>query len=61
LFNQSPSSGIKFLQENGLLMNPLDINEIVKFVKDNPLLDKKIIGEYLSNRKNVHILEQYVK
>jgi brefeldin A-resistance guanine nucleotide exchange factor 1 len=61
LFNQSPSSGIKFLQENGLLMNPLDTNEIVKFVKDNPLLDKKIIGEYLSNRKNVHILEQYVK
>ncbi len=42
-------------------MNPLDTNEIVKFVKDNPLLDKKIIGEYLSNRKNVHILEQYVK
>ncbi|UJR20526.1 hypothetical protein I4U23_023653 [Adineta vaga] len=61
LFNQSASSGIKFLQENNLLSIPLDTNEIVKFLKDNPLLDKKIIGEYLSNRKNVHILEQYVR
>ncbi|CAF3886360.1 unnamed protein product [Adineta steineri] len=61
LFNQSASSGIKFLQENNLLSDPLDVHEIVKFLKDNPLLDKKIIGEYLSNRKNIHILEQYVK
>lgn len=61
MFNQSASSGIAFLQENGLLANPLDTNEIVRFLKDNPLLDKKIIGEYLSNRKNVHVLEQYVK
>lgn len=61
LFNQGPSSGLKFLQENLLLSDPLDITEIVKFLKDNPLLDKKVIGEYLSNRKNIHLLEQYVK
>ena len=61
LFNQNPSLGINFLQENGLLSKPLDINEIVKYLKDNPLLEKKVIGEYLSNRKNLHILEQYVK
>ncbi|CAF3574167.1 unnamed protein product [Rotaria sordida] len=61
LFNQNPSSGLKFLQENNLLSNPLDINEIVKYLKDNPLLDKKTIGDYLSNRKNIHVLEQYVK
>ncbi|CAF0759689.1 unnamed protein product [Adineta steineri] len=61
LFNQSPSLGINFLQENQILTNPLQINEIVKFVKDNPMLDLKVIGEYLSNRKNSSILEQYVK
>ncbi|UJR29178.1 hypothetical protein I4U23_010392 [Adineta vaga] len=61
LFNQNPSLGINFLQENQILTNPLQITEIVKFLKDNPMLDKKIIGEYLSNRKNVNILEQYVK
>ncbi|CAF3875585.1 unnamed protein product [Rotaria sp. Silwood2] len=61
LFNQNTSSGLKFLQENNLLSNPLDTNEIVKYLKDNPLLDKKVIGDYLSNRKNIHILEQYVK
>jgi hypothetical protein len=60
-FNQNPASGVTFLQECQLLAQPLDINEIVKFVKDNPMLDKKTIGEYLSNRKNIHILEQYVK
>ncbi|CAF2138284.1 unnamed protein product [Rotaria magnacalcarata] len=60
LFNQSPSLGINFLQENRIFANPLEINEIVKFLKDNPMLDKKIIGEYLSSRKNITILEQYV-
>ncbi len=61
MFNQSPSLGISFLQENQILTNPLQTNEIIKFLKDNPMLDKKIIGEYLSNRKNAAILEQYVK
>lgn len=61
LFNQTPSTGIKFLQENGFLASPLDIQQIVKYLKDNPLLEKKTIGEYLSNRKNLHILEEYVK
>ena len=60
LFNQNPLLGISFLQENRILKSPLDINEMVKFLKDNPMLDKKIIGEYLSNRKNASILEQYV-
>ncbi|CAF4255617.1 unnamed protein product [Rotaria sp. Silwood2] len=60
LFNQNPSLGINFLQENRIFTNPLELNEIVKFLKDNPMLDKKIIGEYLSNRKNIAILEQYV-
>jgi len=61
LFNQNPSQGITFLQENQIFSNPVEIDEIVKFLKDNPMLDKKIIGEFLSNRKNLHILEEYVK
>lgn len=61
LFNQNPSLGITFLQENQILSSPLQINEIVKFLKENPMLDKKTIGEYISNRKNVSVLEQYVK
>lgn len=61
MFNQNPSLGISFLQENQILSNPLEISEMVKFLKDNPMLDKKVIGDYLSNRKNAHILEDYVK
>ncbi|CAF1390661.1 unnamed protein product [Adineta ricciae] len=61
LFNQNPSLGITFLQENQILTNPLQVNEIVKFLKENPMLDKKVIGEYISNRKNANVLEQYVR
>jgi brefeldin A-resistance guanine nucleotide exchange factor 1 len=61
LFNQNPSLGITFLQENQIFNNPLQSSAIIKFLRDNPMLDKKIIGEYLSNRKNLHILGEYVK
>ena len=47
------------MQEQGLLSTPLDYGEIVTFIKENPKLDKKQIGEYLSNRKNKTVLEAY--
>lgn len=61
LFNQKPSSGLEFLQENGLLSNPLDMREVAEYLRHNPLLDKKVIGDFISNRKNNEVLEAYVK
>ena len=50
-----------FLQEQELFATPLDPGEIVTFLKENPKLDKKQIGEYICNKKHKPILEAYQK
>ena len=59
LFSVKPSKGIVFLQEQGILSVPLDPEEVVAFFKENPKLCKKMLGEYLSNKKNSKVLEAY--
>ncbi|KAJ8979326.1 hypothetical protein NQ317_006940 [Molorchus minor] len=60
-FNLKPKKGIQFLQEHGVLKQELDYQEIALFLRENPGLDKKMIGEYISNRSNLNILEAFVK
>ncbi|XP_050302323.1 Golgi-specific brefeldin A-resistance guanine nucleotide exchange factor 1 [Anthonomus grandis grandis] len=60
-FNTKPKKGIQFFQEHGVLKPELDVNEVAIFLRENPALDKKMIGEYVSNRSNLNILEAYVK
>ncbi|XP_077538391.1 sec7 domain-containing protein garz [Haemaphysalis longicornis] len=60
-FNSRPSKGIEFLQEHGLLSDPLDPTEVALFLRDNSQLDKKKIGEYIANRKNLKVLDAFVK
>lgn len=57
-FNQKPSKGIEFLYENGLV-NCED--DVVHFLRNNSRLDKKQMGEYLSNKKNMEILSKFVQ
>ncbi|KAI5636572.1 sec7 domain-containing protein [Phthorimaea operculella] len=52
LFNQKPEKGIEFLQEHGVLATPLDPHEVAMFLRENPDLDKKMIGEYLCKRSS---------
>jgi brefeldin A-resistance guanine nucleotide exchange factor 1 len=63
LFNQRPEKGIQFLQENGILNLNLEPLEVAHFLRESPGLDKKMIGEYISKKKNVEkgILEVFVK
>lgn len=63
LFNQRPDKGIQFLQENNYLNSQLDPLEVAHFLRENSGLDKKMIGEYISKKKNVEskILETFVK
>jgi len=56
-----PLRGITYLQENELLSSPLDAREVVRFIKENPKLDKKQIGEFISNKKYSAVLEEYQK
>jgi brefeldin A-resistance guanine nucleotide exchange factor 1 len=55
---QKQRKGIQFLTENKLISNEMDI---VSFLRDNPKLDKKQIGEYLSNKKNLKVLQTFVE
>ncbi|GFR62155.1 Golgi-specific brefeldin A-resistance guanine nucleotide exchange factor 1 [Elysia marginata] len=59
-FNQKPSKGLAYLQEQGLLSKPLIPAEVVTFLRENHRLDKKMIGEYISDRRNKEVLEAYV-
>ncbi|KAK9718628.1 Guanine nucleotide exchange factor in Golgi transport N-terminal [Popillia japonica] len=59
-FNIKPKKGIQFLQEHGVLKPDLDPHEIVQFLRENPSLDKRMIGEYISSRNNPQVLEAFV-
>ncbi|GJQ80967.1 putative regulation of ARF protein signal transduction [Trypoxylus dichotomus] len=59
-FNIKPKKGIQFLQEHGVLKQELDPHEIVQFLRENPGLDKRMIGEYISSRNNPQVLEAFV-
>jgi len=61
LFNQKPSRGIEYLQENRLLSKPIDPSEVAKFLRENPHLCKNMIGEYISNKKNLNVLKSFVR
>ena len=60
-FNTKASKGIEFLQSQGLLSEPLDPTEVAHFLRENPLLDKRAIGDYVSAKKNSQILRAFVK
>ncbi|XP_031695307.1 Golgi-specific brefeldin A-resistance guanine nucleotide exchange factor 1-like isoform X2 [Anarrhichthys ocellatus] len=59
-FNQKPKKGIQFLQDKGLLSSPLDNDQVAQWLRENPRLDKKMIGEYVSDRKNMELLDSFV-
>ncbi|KAK1791614.1 hypothetical protein P4O66_013617 [Electrophorus voltai] len=59
-FNQKPKKGIQFLQEKGLLSSPMDNSEVAQWLRENPGLDKKMIGEFISDRKNMELLDSFV-
>jgi len=60
-FNLKPIKGISYLQEHEMLSSPLDPREVVRFIKENSKLDKKQIGEFISNKKYAAVLEEYQK
>ncbi|CAL8298087.1 unnamed protein product [Merluccius merluccius] len=59
-FNQKPKMGIQFLQENHLLSSPMDNNQVAQWLRENPRLDKKMIGEIVSDRKHMELLDSFV-
>lgn len=60
-FNKKPKTGIASLTESGLLSTPFNPDELVYLFKENQLMDKKTVGDYIGDRKNTKILESFVK
>ena len=60
-FNTKPKKGIEFLQEHSLLSTPLNPEEIAKFLKENPKLDKKMVADYIGDRRNAKVLDAFVR
>ncbi|XP_072748156.1 Golgi-specific brefeldin A-resistance guanine nucleotide exchange factor 1 [Anoplolepis gracilipes] len=62
-FNENPREGIAKLTEHGLLGGTLghsDPERVAKLLRENPGLDKKAIGEYISKKENKNILNYFV-
>ncbi|KAG5305975.1 GBF1 factor, partial [Pseudoatta argentina] len=62
-FNENPREGITKLTEHGLLGGTpghSDPEKIAKLLRENPGLDKKAIGEYISKKENKNILNYFV-
>ncbi|XP_077585431.1 Golgi-specific brefeldin A-resistance guanine nucleotide exchange factor 1 isoform X3 [Stigmatopora nigra] len=59
-FNLKPKKGLQFLQEKGILSNPMDNNQVAQWLRENPRLDKKMIGEFVSDRNNMELLDSFV-
>lgn len=62
-FNENPREGIAKLMEHGLLGDTpghLDPERVAKLLRENPGLDKKAIGEYISKKENKNILNYFV-
>ncbi|KAL1421274.1 hypothetical protein MTO96_023245 [Rhipicephalus appendiculatus] len=52
---------LSFFKSMGCLVIPWIPNEVALFLRDNSQLDKKKIGEYIANRKNLKVLDAFVK
>ncbi|XP_065181030.1 Golgi-specific brefeldin A-resistance guanine nucleotide exchange factor 1-like [Sycon ciliatum] len=61
LFNSKPKKGLTFLQEHGIFSSTVTAEECADFLKNNCRLDKKVIGEYIGERKNTEVMEQFVR
>eukprot|EP00127_Corallochytrium_limacisporum_P003297 Clim_evm146s147 gene=Clim_evmTU146s147 len=58
-FEYSAKKGIKFLQDKGILSNPLPDAECVEFLRTNPRLNKAKIGEYIGDRHRTDLLKVF--
>lgn len=63
LFNSSPNKSIQFLKDNNIFSQDGEtfIQELIEYLKETPSLDKKVIGDFLSSRKNIAILEKFIE
>ncbi|KAI9144046.1 hypothetical protein BKA69DRAFT_1122695 [Paraphysoderma sedebokerense] len=60
-FNEDVKEGIKFLQGQGIVDDPLNPKSMAYFLKTTPDIHKKLLGEYIAKPKHLDILKEYIK
>jgi brefeldin A-resistance guanine nucleotide exchange factor 1 len=66
-FNENPKDGIKFVQDNGIIpkedsLDPEQFNlMLAQFLQTTPLLNKQVLGEFLSKKVNLPLLQAFVQ
>lgn len=62
-FNAKPKKGVAFLYENNLIPDNGDQDNnmaLAKFLRHTARLDKKVLGEYISQPDNIDLLKAYI-
>jgi hypothetical protein len=60
LSNSTASPPKEFIiQENGLLVDPLDPMHVAALLREFSRLEKKMIGDYICNGKSINVLEAF--
>ena len=59
-FNENPRAGIAFLASHGIVENPDDAQSVVAFLRGTTRISKSVLGEYLSKKSHVHLLEAFL-
>lgn len=60
LYNKKPKEAFAFLHRQGLLEEPAGSEEVARFLRRTPGLDKRTMGEYLAKEGNEVILLAYL-
>jgi brefeldin A-resistance guanine nucleotide exchange factor 1 len=59
-FNEHPKAGIAYLASQGIIENPDDPVQLVKFLKSSSRVSKKTLGDFLSKRGNEAMLSAFM-
>ena len=59
-FNEDPKAGIAFLASQGIIQDPTDCDNIVRFLRGTTRISKSVLGEYLTKRSNERLLKAFL-
>jgi len=59
-FNENPKGGVAFLVSQGIISSPDDPAAIAAFLRTTTRVDKRVLGEFISKRSNVGLLNAWL-
>ena len=59
-FNENPKAGIAYLASQGVIKNPDDPVQVVRFLRGTTRISKRVLGEYISKKSNAPLLGAFM-